>query len=218
MLDVVTNALQAHWSPYAQPHKPLTLSFHGWPGSGKNYVSTFIKDSLYLYGDKSIHVHHFMGRIHFPLLSRMEEYKASITMCIYIFEYMYKVNKLEIFEKCLELKWKKFEKEKIWLQNDIYQWVKSNVTKCPRQLFIFDEVDKIPPGTLNNLKPLMDYVKSVDKIDFRQAVFIFLSNTGGRLITDNILNLYNNGYRREDIRLSDFENIIAQGAFNEVGM
>lgn len=92
------------------------------------------------------------------------------------------------------------------------------MTRCPRQLFIFDEVDKIPPGTLNNLKPIMDYVNTVEKIDYRQAIFIFLSNIGGSLITQQTLNLYDNGYRREDIRLSDFENVIAQGAFNEVGM
>lgn len=131
---------------------------------------------------------------------------------------MYKVNKLDKFEKSLEVKWRRFEKKKMWLQNDIYQWVKSNVTKCARQLFIFDEVDKIPPGTLDNLKPLMDYVKSVENVDYRQAIFIFLSNIGGSLITQHILHLYDNGYRREEIRLSDFENIIAQGAFNEVGM
>lgn len=107
---------------------------------------------------------------------------------------------------------------KYWLQDDIYHWVKSNVSNCPRQLFIFDEVDKIPDGVLNHLKPLLDYTTTVEKVDYRQAIFIFLSNTGSSLITENILNLYDNGYRRENIRLSDFENLIAQGAFNEFGM
>lgn len=71
----MVNAIAAHWySDHAQ--KPLTMSFHGWPGGGKNYVSHFIEESLYKYGRSSRHVHHFMGRIHFPLVEKTEEYKV----------------------------------------------------------------------------------------------------------------------------------------------
>lgn len=75
MHDVVINAIQAHWKNLHKK-KALTLSFHGWPGSGKNYVTKFIKDSLFNRGAQSKFVHHFMGRIHFPLQERQEEYKV----------------------------------------------------------------------------------------------------------------------------------------------
>lgn len=75
MQDIVVNALRAHWDGnHAQ--KPLTMSFHGWPGGGKNYVSRFIEDSLYKLGSNSKHVHHFMGRIHFPSDKHTEQYKV----------------------------------------------------------------------------------------------------------------------------------------------
>lgn len=73
--EIVVNALKAHWnSNYVE--KPLTLSFHGWPGGGKNYVTNFIIESLYKKGIQSEHVHFFNGRIHFPLESNTNEYKV----------------------------------------------------------------------------------------------------------------------------------------------
>ena len=33
--------------------KPLVMSFHGWTGSGKNYVSKFIAESLFAKGMRS---------------------------------------------------------------------------------------------------------------------------------------------------------------------
>lgn len=77
--DVVLNALKAHWNnPNSQ--KPLTLSFHGWAGGGKNYVTSFIIQSLYTNGEHSKYVHFFSGRIHFPLESKADEYGVLQTL------------------------------------------------------------------------------------------------------------------------------------------
>lgn len=75
--DIVLNALKAHWSG-AQNQKPLVLSFHGWPGGGKNYVTDFIIESLYQKGSKSDHVHRFIGRTHFPRQDVVEDYKVTM--------------------------------------------------------------------------------------------------------------------------------------------
>lgn len=52
---------------------------------------------------------------------------------------------------------------------------------------------------------------------FRKAIFIFLSNTGGSLIAEKQLEMWENGTKREDITLKDFEDTIRKGAFNEKG-
>lgn len=75
VLDTVVPAIQGHISS-SSPKKPLTLSFHGTPGSGKNYVSQFIANSLYRYGEKSKFVHSYNGGLHFPLQSKVDEYKV----------------------------------------------------------------------------------------------------------------------------------------------
>ncbi|KAJ8920549.1 hypothetical protein NQ315_005418 [Exocentrus adspersus] len=174
----IVDALAAHWNLNSnyKPSKALTLSFHGWPGSGKNYVTKFIAESLYKYGTKSKYVHHFIGRVHFPLEKQADSYKENL-----------------------------------------YLWLKGNTTKCGKQLFIFDEVDKMPATVLNVIKPMIDYRDNVDGVDYTNAIFIFLSNTGAGLINQHYEEFWNYGKKREELQLSDFETLITRGAFNEEG-
>ncbi|KAJ8945873.1 hypothetical protein NQ318_002713 [Aromia moschata] len=176
LVETVVDALAGHLNPKYAPPKALVLSFHGWPGSGKNYVSKFIAESLYKYGTKSKYVHHFIGRLHFPLVSEAKTY-----------------------------------------QDNLHSWLKSNITNCARQLFIFDEVDKMPPTVLDAIKPMIDYRDIVDGVDYTRSVFIFLSNTGSGLINEHYEELWNRGRQREDVTLNDFELMISKGAFNEEG-
>ena len=54
-------------------------------------------------------------------------------------------------------------------------------------------------------------------IDFRKSIFIFLSNTGGREITDIAYKTWKDGKGRESITYQDLEHLIRSGAFNEKG-
>jgi len=107
-------------------------------------------------------------------------------------------------------------------KTDVYKlnlidWIRGNVTKCNRSLFVFDEVDKIPQGVLDALKPFLDYHEEIGGVDFRKAIFIFLSNTGANIIAEKLLAMWEKGTKREDIKLKDFEDVIRKGAFNEKG-
>ncbi|VEN53084.1 unnamed protein product [Callosobruchus maculatus] len=176
LVENAIHAIAAHWNPHYKAPKPLVLSFHGWAGSGKNYVSNFIAESLYKYGTKSKYVHLFVGRIHFPVKEDTHIY-----------------------------------------QQQLYSWLKGNITKCPKQLFIFDEVDKMPPDILNAIKPMIDYKYEVDGVDYTQSIFIFLSNTGSALVNEHYEDLWKKGEKREELRLSHFEKLIEKGVFNEEG-
>ena len=87
----------------------------------------------------------------------------------------------------------------------LQDWVRGNVSKCADSLFIIDEIDKMPSGVLDGLKPFMDFHSSIDGIDFRRATFIFLSNTGGREITRQIMKFWQEGRRRESINYFELE-------------
>lgn len=100
---------------------------------------------------------------------------------------------------------------------DLIDWIRGNVTACARSLFVFDEVDKMPKGMLDAIKPFLDYHEEINGVDFRKATFIFLSNTGGNLIVEKLLHMWEKGTKREDIKLKDFEDLIRKGAFNEKG-
>lgn len=46
--------------------------------------------------------------------------------------------------------------------------------ECPQSLFIFDEIDKMPAGILDTLKPYFDFYEQLGGTDYRKAMFIFL--------------------------------------------
>jgi hypothetical protein len=52
-------------------------------------------------------------------------------------------------------------------QIHVTDWIRGNVTQCARSLFVFDEVDKMPKGVLDAVKPFLDYHEQIDGIDFR---------------------------------------------------
>jgi len=173
--DLVLRAVRGHQNNN-YPSKPLVLSFHGWTGSGKNFVSQFVAESLYRRGLSSKYVHLLIATLHFPDPGLSEQYKIQLR-----------------------------------------EWITGNVTRCRQNIFIFDEVDKMPAGVLDIVKPFMDYYEQIDGVDYRHNIFLFLSNTGGREITQVALNNWNNGRKREDITLKHLEPLVADGAFNEAG-
>ena len=74
--STVIRALRSHVRR-TNPQKALVLSFHGWTGSGKNYVAKFIAESLFWEGMRSQYVHLFMSTLHFPYKEKVDEYRVS---------------------------------------------------------------------------------------------------------------------------------------------
>lgn len=73
---VILNALTRFISN-PKPKKPLTLSLHGWTGTGKNFASKIIAENIYEGGLNSHYVHLFVATLHFPHASNLTLYKAS---------------------------------------------------------------------------------------------------------------------------------------------
>lgn len=73
----VLPALYSHYKNLETSQKPLVMSFHGTPGTGKNYMADRIVKHLYRLGDESKYVHKFRGRIDFPLASEVDVYRVS---------------------------------------------------------------------------------------------------------------------------------------------
>ncbi|XP_044031306.1 torsin-1A-like [Siniperca chuatsi] len=105
---------------------------------------------------------------------------------------------------------RKFEIYKAQLQ----QWIKGNVTNCARSMFIFDEMDKMHPGLIDSIKPYLDYYHKLDGVSYRKAIFIFISNAEGDIITQTALDFWNEGRAREEIELKDLETLLSVSAFN----
>lgn len=82
--QIVPPAIAASISA-TSPTKPLVMSFHGWPGSGKNYVSLFIAKNYFEKGDRSKFFHLFVGRVHFPSKDKVYIYQVVLN---YFFLYL----------------------------------------------------------------------------------------------------------------------------------
>lgn len=65
-----------------EPNKPLTLSFHGWSGTGKNFVARIVADNLYREGVKSECVRLFITPFHFPHARLVDTYKGQLREAI----------------------------------------------------------------------------------------------------------------------------------------
>lgn len=73
--ETIINALRGHFNTQNSP-KALVMSFHGTPGTGKNYVAQMIATALYKKGIHSQYFHFFNGRNDFPLQRKIDEYKV----------------------------------------------------------------------------------------------------------------------------------------------
>lgn len=74
--SVVLKAIQGFVNN-PESNKPLILSFHGWSGTGKNFVARIITDNLYRDGVKSECVRLFIAPFHFPHARLVETYKVK---------------------------------------------------------------------------------------------------------------------------------------------
>lgn len=60
-----------------RPKKPLVMSFHGWTGTGKTFVSSIIAENLYQPStSRRRFVHHFDTVLHFSHASHVHLYKV----------------------------------------------------------------------------------------------------------------------------------------------
>ncbi|XP_076353004.1 torsin-1A-like [Tachypleus tridentatus] len=100
---------------------------------------------------------------------------------------------------------------------DLQEHIQKAIKECPHSLFIFDEIDKMPEGVIDALKPFIDHNPSFDDLDYTRAIYIFLSNTGAAEISKVAFEFWLEGKDRTEITLKDIEPLINKGAFNEKG-
>ncbi|CAG5041937.1 unnamed protein product [Parnassius apollo] len=98
-------------------------------------------------------------------------------------------------------------------KKDLILKVNAIVRKCPTSLIIFDEIHDMCPSVLDAIKPMLDHHHAVDGIDYRDSIFVFISNIGGPEIASNLLDLYSQGVKRDQVEFHHFEPIIRRTAY-----
>lgn len=103
-------------------------------------------------------------------------------------------------------------------QQAIKKEIYDGVEKCPYSIFVFDEVDKMPPKIFNTIRAVLDHHGIVRGKDFTKSIFIFLTNYGGDEITKILYQLVKyKGIYREETKLHHFESVIRTDLFIQEG-
>jgi len=110
------------------------------------------------------------------------------------------------------------EKNKVDIyKRQIQQEIEGHVKRCARSLIIFDEIDDLDPGIIDAIKPFLDYYPNINGVDYRHAIFIFLSNSGASKIYGITLDHWKRGEKRETLSLEDYEEALSSAAYNNNG-
>lgn len=99
-------------------------------------------------------------------------------------------------------------------KGELKELIETSVNNCERSMFIFDEVDAMPPGLIDTIKPYINSHDHRNGINYRKAIFIFISNTAGTEILHQTLHFYHEGKDRDSIELKDVEKLVATAAAN----
>ncbi|KAM9109085.1 torsin-3A isoform 2-T2 [Megaptera novaeangliae] len=148
-----------------RPDKALALSFHGWSGTGKNFVARMLAENLYRDGLRSDCVKVFIATLHFPHHKYVDLY-----------------------------------------QEQLASQIRKTQEHCHQTLFILDEAEKLHPGLLEALRPHLEHQAPENpRAKSPRTIFLFLSNLGGNIINEVVLNLLKAGWSREEIGMEHLE-------------
>uniref|UniRef100_A0A1A8F4C2 Torsin family 2 member A n=1 Tax=Nothobranchius korthausae TaxID=1143690 RepID=A0A1A8F4C2_9TELE len=99
-------------------------------------------------------------------------------------------------------------------REELKNWVQGNLTECARSVFIFDEMENMPPGVIDVLEPFLGPSHVVFRTNYRKAIYVFISTTGEEAILKVALENRQAGREREEIKLWDLEEAILQMSYN----
>lgn len=99
-------------------------------------------------------------------------------------------------------------------KENLRSWVQGNLTACGRSLFLFDEADKLPPGLMEVLRPFLGPSWVVYGTNYRKAIFLFISNTGGEQINQVAVEAWRGHREREDITLQELEPAVTRAVLD----
>lgn len=89
---IILSSLKGNSNRSINNKKPLVMSFHGWAGSGKNFISDLIASHLFKTKKiQKLRYHVTNGRSDFPIQSKLNYYKVNI-----FFNYISKGNRYKI--------------------------------------------------------------------------------------------------------------------------
>ena len=102
-------------------------------------------------------------------------------------------------------------------KKEIKNLIQNQARICDRSIFIFDEMDKMPAGLIDGLKPYLDNYNEIEGLNYRKNIFIFLSNLGAEEINNETYNHLKSGKIREEVTNHQMQVVLQEAISNETG-
>ncbi|XP_059359926.1 torsin-1A-like isoform X1 [Carassius carassius] len=206
--SVVLKAIQG-FIKNPESNKPLTLSFHGWSGTGKNFVARIVADNLYQDGIKSECVRLFIAPFHFPHARLVDVYKGQLREAIR--DMVLRCSQtLFIFDEAEKLHPGLIDAIKPYM--DHYDNVDG--VSYRRAIFLFLRlVCSLQMQNLKNVICCCDPIKNLMSVSLMSC----FSNIGGGAISEVALDFWHSGQNREDIGMEDLEHLLHAEAMEAEG-
>lgn len=99
-------------------------------------------------------------------------------------------------------------------RSDLKRRVEKSLTACARSIFIFDEMEKMPPGVIDVLEPHLGPYHILFQTNYRKAIYIFISSAGEEIVNRIALESRRAGRDREEIQPDELEDSIADAVYN----
>lgn len=93
--------------------------------------------------------------------------------------------------------------------------IRVSLGSCGRTIFVFDEVENLPPGIIDGIRSFLDYAPDSKENEHRYSIFIFLTNIGASSIMEIAYDAYLRGEHRHEISVKKLETALTDASFNE---
>ena len=99
----------------------------------------------------------------------------------------------------------------------LHQRIISSLDKCKQTLFIFDDIHTMNPKILDELLPYINSPLLLHETELRQAIYIFISNSGADKINSYLTDQLLAGRERHSIGQEEMHDIINERIYRENG-
>ena len=102
-------------------------------------------------------------------------------------------------------------------EKQIKNLIENQIRTCERSLFVFYELESMPEGLIDVLKPYLRNIPGIHRVNYRKNIFIFLSNVGAKEIITETYRHLKSGKMREEITNDQMKNVLQKAILNEPG-
>ena len=102
-------------------------------------------------------------------------------------------------------------------ENQIKSMIENQIRICERSLFVFHELESMPEGLIDVLKPYLKNIPEIHRVNYGKNIFIFLSNVGAKEIITETYRHLKSGKMREEITNHQMKNVLQKAILNEPG-